>query len=70
MQTNRKVSKGLSGLILVRDGEESSLNLPSTYGVDEFPLILQTKGFDAAGDPPPETNRIVRGQSVWINSKR
>jgi bilirubin oxidase len=25
------------------------LNLPTTYGVDEFPIILQTKGFDAAG---------------------
>lgn len=49
MQTDKHVSKGIAGLILVHDAEEASLNLPVTYGVDEFPLVLQTKGFDAAG---------------------
>ncbi|MBL4593486.1 MAG: multicopper oxidase domain-containing protein [Flavobacteriales bacterium] len=48
MQTDKHVSKGIAGMILVRDAEEASLNLPLTYGVDEFPLVLQTKGFDAA----------------------
>ena len=47
MQTDRHVSKGIAGLIIVRDAEESGLNLPSTYGVDEFPIVMQTKGFDA-----------------------
>ena len=49
MQTDKHVSKGIAGLILVRDSEEASLNLPMNYGVDEFPLVLQTKGFDANG---------------------
>ena len=49
MQTDKHVSKGIAGLILVRDSEEAALNLPLTYGVDEFPLVLQTKGFDANG---------------------
>ncbi len=49
MQTDRHVSKGIAGLIIVRDAEESGLNLPSTYGVDEFPIVMQTKGFDASG---------------------
>ena len=49
MQTDKHVSKGIAGLIIVRDTEESGLNLPSTYGVDEFPIVIQTKGFDAAG---------------------
>lgn len=48
-KTDKHVSKGIAGLILVRDVEEATLNLPTSYGVDEFPLILQTKGFDAAG---------------------
>lgn len=48
-KTDKHVSKGIAGMILVRDTEEASLNLPLTYGVDEFPIILQTKGFDAAG---------------------
>lgn len=49
MHTDKHVSKGIAGLIIVRDAEEASLGLPSTYGVDEFPIILQSKGFDAAG---------------------
>ena len=49
MQTDKHVSKGIAGLIIVRDAEEAVLNLPSTYGVDEFPIVIQTKGFDAAG---------------------
>tara|TARA_B100000508_G_scaffold55003_3_gene42648 strand:- start:13578 stop:15257 length:1680 start_codon:yes stop_codon:yes gene_type:complete len=49
MQTDKHVSKGIAGMILVRDSEEAGLNLPMDYGVDEFPLVLQTKGFDANG---------------------
>lgn len=49
MQTDKHVSKGIAGLILVRDAEEQTLGLPMNYGVDEFPIIMQTKGFDAAG---------------------
>ncbi|MGE0561695.1 MAG: multicopper oxidase domain-containing protein [Flavobacteriales bacterium] len=49
MQTDKHVSKGIAGLILVRDNEEATLGLPMTYGVDEFPIVLQTKGFDTTG---------------------
>ncbi|MBL1278977.1 MAG: multicopper oxidase domain-containing protein [Fluviicola sp.] len=49
MKTNEHVSKGIAGLIIVRDSEEAGLNLPQTYGVDEFPIVMQTKGFDASG---------------------
>lgn len=56
MKTNQHVSNGIAGLILVRDSEEAALNLPMTYGLDEFPLVLQTKGFDATGQIEVETN--------------
>jgi len=49
MQTDKHVSKGIAGLIIVEDAEEQALNLPNTYGIDDFPLVLQTKGFDALG---------------------
>ena len=45
-KTDLQVSKGLAGLILIRDEVEAALELPRTYGVDDFPLILQTKSFD------------------------
>jgi FtsP/CotA-like multicopper oxidase with cupredoxin domain len=47
-KTNEHVSKGIAGMIIVRDTEEASLTLPRTYGVDDFPIVIQTKDFDAA----------------------
>ncbi len=47
-RTNEHVSRGLSGFIIVRDDDESRLALPRRYGVDDFPILVQTKSFDAA----------------------
>ncbi|NNK81164.1 MAG: multicopper oxidase domain-containing protein [Flavobacteriales bacterium] len=47
--TDIHVSKGLAGLIIVRDDEEAALDLPRTYGVDDIPLVIQTKDFDSSG---------------------
>ena len=44
--TNKHVSLGIAGFIIVRDKEEAALNLPGKYGVDDFPLVIQTKDFD------------------------
>ena len=41
--TDFQVSMGIAGVIIVRDAEEAALDLPRTYGVDDIPLILQTK---------------------------
>jgi blue copper oxidase len=46
-KTDQHVSKGIAGLIIVRDEEEAKLALPRSYGKDDFPLVLQTKDFDA-----------------------
>jgi bilirubin oxidase len=64
MHTDEHVSKGIAGMILVRDAEEASLGLPLTYGVDEFPLVLQTKGFDGNGEILIHTNLDT---SVMVN---
>ena len=45
-KTDLHVSKGLAGMIIVKDSAENALVLPRTYGVDDFPLIIQTKSFD------------------------
>ena len=46
-KTNEHVSKGIAGFIIVQDAEEAALDLPHTYGIDDFPLVIQTKDFDA-----------------------
>ncbi len=41
--TDYQVSMGAAGMIIVQDEQEAALALPRTYGVDDIPLILQTK---------------------------
>tara|TARA_B110000879_G_scaffold13730_1_gene17061 strand:+ start:365 stop:2023 length:1659 start_codon:yes stop_codon:yes gene_type:complete len=45
--TDKHVSKGIAGMIIVKDNDEDTLQLPRTYGVDDFPIVIQTKDFDA-----------------------
>ncbi|TAH44380.1 MAG: T9SS type A sorting domain-containing protein [Bacteroidetes bacterium] len=47
MMTNLHATLGAAGLIIIRDSVESALNLPRTYGEDDFPLVVQSKSFDA-----------------------
>jgi bilirubin oxidase len=53
--TNMHVQKGVAGMIIVRDNEEGNLDLPRTYGIDDIPLIIQTKGFDSNNQIVVET---------------
>lgn len=55
-KTDEHVSKGIAGLIIVKDDIESTLELPRTYGVDDFPIVIQTKAFD-------ENNQIIVGSN-------
>lgn len=45
-KTELHVGKGLAGLFIIHDPAELALGLPQTYGVDDIPLIVQTKAFD------------------------
>jgi len=45
-KTEVQVTRGLAGMIIVRDDIEAGYTLPRTYGVDDFPLIVQSKAFD------------------------
>jgi len=57
MKTYDHVQKGIAGFIIVRDSDEAAINLPRTYGIDDFPLAIQTKGIDA-------NNQIVTMHTV------
>lgn len=45
-KTEIQISKGLAGMIIVRDSTEATYTLPRRYGVDDFPVIVQSKAFD------------------------
>lgn len=48
-KTAQQTYNGLAGVMLVEDDASLSADLPKTYGVDDFTLILQDKTFDNAG---------------------
>jgi len=45
--TEEHITKGIGGLIIVRDAEEAALPLPRTYGVDDIPLVLTDRDFNS-----------------------
>lgn len=47
MHTNEHVLKGIAGMVIVRDAQEAAITLPRRYGIDDFPVVIQTKEFDA-----------------------
>jgi bilirubin oxidase len=46
-KTAEHLTKGIGGLIIVRDAQEAALALPRTYGVDDIPLMLTSRRYDA-----------------------
>jgi blue copper oxidase len=45
-KTEIQVTRGLAGLLIVRDNLEKTYTLPRRYKVDDFPIIVQSKAFD------------------------
>lgn len=71
-QTGQQVYRGLAGMLIVENEESRGLGLPSRYGVDDFPLILQDRRFTESGelDYPTDVSTLmrgVRGDTLLIN---
>ena len=70
--TGPQVYTGLAAPIYVRDDEEDALNLPSEYGVDDIPLIVQDRLLDSSGKLLYPQNMHaqmmgVRGDRLYVN---
>ena len=70
--TSHQVYTGLAGLLYVSDDESDALGLPSTYGVDDVPLILQDKRFNPDGsllhfDGEPDLHAVRKGGDFMVN---
>lgn len=48
-KTARQTYTGLAGVMLIEDDASLSADLPKTYGVDDFTIVLQDKTFDGNG---------------------
>ncbi len=51
-ETASQVWAGLAGMIVIDDEVSDGLDLPSTYGVNDIPLVLQDRRFDRDGSMP------------------
>lgn len=71
--TAEYVIKGIAGMILIEDELSDSLNLPSEWGVDQIPLIIQDRRFKDNGEFDYELLDIVNvamgyaGNQVLVN---
>lgn len=69
-ETAQQVYRGLAGMLLI-DDPSAAPKLPSTYGVDDVPLIVQDKSFDSDGqmivDPEGTASTGFLGDTVLVN---
>ena len=61
--TQDQITKGLGGLIIVRDAVESALPLPRTYGVDDIPLVLTDRDMNSSN----QFVNVPYGDSSMVN---
>jgi bilirubin oxidase len=61
--TMEQITKGIGGLLIVRDAVESKLALPRKYGVDDIPLVLTDRDFSTSNQLTP----VPYGDSMLTN---
>jgi blue copper oxidase len=61
--TMEQITKGIGGLIIVRDEVESKLALPRTYGIDDIPLVLTDRDFNTSNQFVP----VPYGDTMMVN---
>lgn len=66
-KTAMHAMKGIAGLIIVRDAAEATLSLPRRYGVDDFPLMIQTQQFDSVNQV---MHRGMEDSLILVNGAR
>jgi len=62
--TAEHVYRGAAGFMIVRDDNPMAADLPQTYGVDDFPIVLQDRQFDVDGQLNFAISDIGRGRQM------
>jgi FtsP/CotA-like multicopper oxidase with cupredoxin domain len=70
--TAEQVYRGLAGLFIIEDEYPDSLDIPSEYGTNDIPLIVQDRKFDrdgtfSYGPGMPEIMHGYQGNVVMVN---
>jgi blue copper oxidase len=63
MMSQKQITEGLGGFIIVRDSIESALALPRTYGIDDIPLAITDRDFNTSH----QFAEVPYGDSIMVN---
>lgn len=71
-RTGQQVYKGMAGLFYIEDENTSQLGIPSTYGVDDLPVVIQDRAFNRNGEfrylsMMPERMHGMHGDTILVN---
>lgn len=71
-KTGEQVYKGLAGMIIIDDEDSGTLGLPSEYGVDDIPIIVQDRRFNEDGSFNYVTSQMdimtgLFGDTILVN---
>ena len=65
--TQKQLTMGAGGLIIIRDVVEAALPLPRTYGVDDIPLVLTSRRFYPNQEFRFDGNNVKYGDYEFVN---
>lgn len=70
--TGPQVYKGLAGMMIVDDEHSATIELPSDYGVDDIPVIVQDRNFNSDGTFRYVTTyadviKGIQGDTILVN---
>ena len=70
--TAQHVYQGMAGFIIIDDTESTNLDLPKSYGVDDFPIVVQDRSFNPDGTLEYNLSRMDRmrgklGDIILVN---
>jgi len=68
-ETEHQVEMGLAGMIILQDDAEQALGLPSEYGVDDIPVMVQDRRFDDSGQITTDVRGYIGplGDRILVN---
>lgn len=65
--TQKQLTMGAGGLIIIKDPVEAALKLPRTYGVDDIPLVLTSRRFYKNDQFSQEGDNDKYGDFEFVN---
>ena len=72
-KTGSQVYQGLAGMIIIDDNNSTALNLPSDYGIDDIPVVIQDRRINPDGSLAYLTQNSdrmgMKGDRILANGK-